>query len=114
MSKTVLGEILTKEGHYPEAEKMLQDAYDSLLRVVGKDNEYTAQAAYHLAELRAAEAQKSDALTWLGTAVDDGLPDEEDPGSNAAFKSLNGDPTFAAIVARQHAKSAAATKAAGN
>jgi eukaryotic-like serine/threonine-protein kinase len=114
MSKIVLGEILTKEGHYPEAEKVLKEGYDSLLRVVGLDREYTSQAAFNLAELSAAEAKKADALAWLTSAIDHGLISDDDPGTDPIFKPLHGDPTFDALVARQHAKIAAEAKPAKN
>ena len=114
MSKIVLGEILTKEGHYAEADKVLKEGYDSLVRVVGKDREYTSQAAFNLAELSAAEAKKADALAWLTSAIDHGLIGEDDAGTDPVFKPLHGDPTFEALVARQHAKIAAEAKAAKN
>jgi hypothetical protein len=110
----VLGEILTEEGHYPEAEKVLKEDYDSLVRVVGKDREYTSQAAFHLAELSSAEGKKADALAWLTTAIDHGITGEEDPGSDSFFKPLHGDPAFEALVAREHAKIAAEAKPAKN
>jgi serine/threonine protein kinase len=110
MSMTVLGQILTQEGHYPEAEKMLREDYDDLLRVLGNDHQYTNQAAYSLAQLYAAEGKKADALTWLASAVDHGLVNADDPGSDPVFKSLHGDPTFEALATRQRAKIAAAAK----
>ena len=82
MSKLVLGDVLTDEGQYPEAEKVLREGYDSSLRAVGKDHEYTGQAAYYLAELNAAEAKKADALNGLTSAIDHGLTNEDDPGTD--------------------------------
>jgi non-specific serine/threonine protein kinase/serine/threonine-protein kinase len=111
MSETVLGMILSGEGHYPEAEKVLKDTYDNLLRVVGKNHEYTAQAAYHLAMLYAAEGRKAQAVTWLTTAMDEGLVLTDDLGAEDEFKPLHGDAGFEALVARSHQKAAAKAKA---
>jgi len=58
---------------------------------------------------------KTEAVTWLTTAVDRGLPNSSDLelGTEPSLKPLHGVPAFEALVARarEHAKSAANAKA---
>ena len=110
ISKADLGRLLTEEGHYPEAERLLHEDYDSMLRVVGKDHPYSAETAYDLAVLYAAEGKKAEAVTWLTSAIDQGLSLSDDLGADPSLKPLHGDPAFEALVARTHAQSAANAK----
>jgi len=43
------GQVLGEEGHYPEAERVLREDYDSLQRVLEQDHKDTAASAYELA-----------------------------------------------------------------
>jgi non-specific serine/threonine protein kinase/serine/threonine-protein kinase len=111
ISRSVLGKMLTEEGHYPEAQKVLHETYDGMLRVVGKDHRYTAEAAYDLAVLYTAEGKKSEAVAWLTSAVDHGLPSSSDLGNDPSLKRLHGEPGFEALVARTQPPGSANGKA---
>ena len=107
VSRAVLGRLLEDEGHYPEAERAIREAYDGMARVVGPNHEYTLNSAYDLAVLYAAEGKKAEAVTWLSTAVDHGMPTSaDDLGADPSLKPLHGDSAFEALVARvrAHAK----------
>ena len=108
ISKAVLGQVLGEEGKYPEAERVLREDYDSMLRVLGKDHPDTGESAYELSVLYAAEGKRAEAVTWLTTAVDHGLSSsvDLDLGNDPSLKPLHGDPAFEALVvrARKHAK----------
>ena len=49
-------------------------------------------------------------LAWLTGAIDHGLTNDDDPGTDPLLKPLHGDPAFEALVARQRAKIAATAK----
>ena len=106
----VLGLVLIAEGQYGEAEKLLREAYDTSLRVLGRDHHDTAEAAYDLGTLYAAEGKKEEAIATLTGAVDHGLQPRGDLEilTDPMLKSLKGDPAFEALLvdARQHAGSA--------
>jgi lipopolysaccharide biosynthesis regulator YciM len=110
----VLGQVLGEEGHYPEAERVLREDYDSLLRVLGQDHEDTAESAYELSVVYAAEGKRAEAVTWLTTAVDHGLSSSTDLelGTDPSLKPLHGDSAFEVLVvhAREHAKITANAK----
>jgi hypothetical protein len=106
----VLGQTLLAEGQYGESEKLLREAYDTSFRVLGRDHHDTAEAAYDLGTLYAAEGKKEEAIATLTGAVDHGLLPRWDVemGTDPLLKSLKGEPAFEALVvdARQHAGSA--------
>jgi hypothetical protein len=107
-----LGDLLTREGHYGEAEKLLRETYDTRRRVLGRDHLDTAETAESLAKLDALEGRRNEALAMLSEAVDHGLA----PGKKQALstepelKSLHGDPRFEALVAKAAGGSAGAAK----
>jgi hypothetical protein len=106
---------LGEERKYPEAERVLREDYDSMLRVLGPDHQDTAESAYDLGTVYAAEGKKAEAVTWLTTAVDHGLSNSADldMGTDPSLKPLHGDAAFEALVlrAREHGKIAASAKA---
>ena len=109
-STEVLGQVWTAEGHYPEAEKILREAYDTRLRVLGRDHHDTAESAYDLGTLYAVEGKKEEAIAMLTSAVDHGLLPKKDldMATDPLLKSLKRDPAFDALAAdaRRHAGSA--------
>jgi hypothetical protein len=52
----------------------------------------------------------ADSLAWLTGAIDHGLTNDDDPGTDPLLKPLQGDPAFEALAARQRAKIAATAK----
>jgi hypothetical protein len=64
-SMEVLGQVLTAEGHYPEADRILRESYDTRLRVLGRDHHDTAGSVYDLGALYAAEGKKEEAIAML-------------------------------------------------
>jgi tetratricopeptide (TPR) repeat protein len=109
-----LGQVLSQEGHYAEAERILKKTYDTFQRLFGLDHEDTAQTAYNLAALYAAEGRKAEALVLLASAIDHGLPSHSDLelDSDPMLKSLKGDPAFEVVLAdaRRHASASQAAK----
>jgi Tetratricopeptide repeat len=105
---------LTEEGDYAEAERILKKTYDTFQRLFGLDHEDTAQTAYNLAALYAAEGRKSEAVVLLTSAIVHGLPSQSDleVGSDPMLKSLKGDPAFEVVLtdARRHASASQAAK----
>ena len=57
--------VLIGEGQPGEAEKLLREAYESSLRVLGRDHHGTAQLAYDLGTAYAAEGKKAEAIATL-------------------------------------------------
>ena len=106
----VLGLALVGERQYGEAEKLLREAYETSLRVMGRDHVGTAEAGYDLGTAYAAEGKKAEAIATLTNAVDHGLQRSSDLEilTDPELKSLKGDPAFEALLvdARQHAGSA--------
>lgn len=49
VSKAMPDQVLTQEGHYPEAERVPREDYDSYLHAFRLDQEDPAAAAYDLA-----------------------------------------------------------------
>jgi tetratricopeptide (TPR) repeat protein len=108
-SMDVLGQVLIAQGQYPEAERYLHEAYDTRLRVLGRDHHDTAESAYDLGTLYASEGKKEEAIAMLTSAVDHGLLPKKDldMGADPLLKSLKKDPAFDALLAdaRRHAGS---------
>ena len=103
---SVLGMLLAEQGRYAEADRVLQEAYDLRVRILGKDHHDTAEAAYDLGSLYALEGKKDQAFVALTQAVDHGLEAVVDRklDTDPNLKSLTGDPRFAVLVAdaQQH------------
>jgi Tetratricopeptide repeat len=106
--------LLTGQGHCAEAERLLREAYDTHLRIQGRDHSHTAEAGYNLGALYAAEGRKEEAMAQLTSAVDHGLSAKLDlePATETQFKSLHGDaPSEALLVyARERAEAAKQAK----
>lgn len=96
------------EGHYAEAEKIDREILEINRRVLGPEHPDTARTVYNLACLAALQGRKNEALSLLSEAIDHGLRPFTDLRieEDSDFKSLHGDPRFAALVA--HAKERAA------
>ncbi len=95
----ILGSILNEEGRYTEAEKLEREALDTQRMMFGAENFDTATSTYYLAGTMALTGKKNLALVLLKQAVAHAMPEiyssiEIDPD----FKSLHGDPRFAALV----------------
>jgi tetratricopeptide (TPR) repeat protein len=108
-----LGQLLTAEGHYAEAEPLLREAYDTQVRILGRDHSHTAEAAYNLGALYAQEGKKDQAMTQLTSAVDHGLSAKLDLelATDTDFKSLHGDPSFAALLVHARERAEASKQA---
>ena len=108
---TNLAIVLSREGRYSEAEKLEREELDISRRVLGAEHPQTAASIYNLGVIAANRGNRTEALSLLRQALDQGLPPtgalgmEKDPG----LKSLQEDPRFQALVvyAKQRA---AATK----
>jgi non-specific serine/threonine protein kinase/serine/threonine-protein kinase len=112
MSMNNLANMLREAGRFADAEKLQREALESQRRVLGPEHPQTAISTYNLACIFADKGNRNQALTLLREAVDHGL----DPMSDLAiekdpdFKSLHGDPRFAALVAHAKERAAAAQK----
>jgi hypothetical protein len=95
---------LAGEGRDAESEKLFREILDIHRRVLGPEHPDTAASAYNVACTLARKGNRDEALAVLREAVDHGLPPIGDLGieKDPDFKSLHGDPRFAALVA--HAK----------
>jgi tetratricopeptide (TPR) repeat protein len=107
-----LAEVLVKLGEYAQAQKMLMQAHDVQLRVLGADNPDTAYSTYNLGCIAAQRGRRTEALARLREAVNHGLPAwvvqgiSKDPELN----SLHGDPRFAALLAHVNEHKVAANE----
>ena len=112
MSMSNLSDVLNVEGRYAEAEKLQRETLEIQRRVLGPEHPDTATSTYNLSCMSAHKGNRDQALSLLREAVDHGLP----PGADLAiekdpdFKSLHGDPRFAALVAHAKERAAAAQK----
>jgi eukaryotic-like serine/threonine-protein kinase len=102
-----LADTLTKMGQYEKAENMLTQTLEMQRRVLGPEHPYTAVTTYNLGAIAAHLGHNDDALAFLRSAVDHGLPVGIALGmdKDTDLQSLHGDPNFDALVvhARQHA-----------
>jgi tetratricopeptide (TPR) repeat protein len=109
-SMTNLADFERDLGRDEDAKKLLQQALDIETRILGPDQTVTAETRYDLACVLARDGQINEALSLLRQAIDHGLPPRIDLSieKEPYFRSLQGDPRFAALVA--HAKERAAAQ----
>ena len=105
-----LATSMMDEGHYSEAEKLERETLDIRRRVLGPDHPDTALSMYNLAIVEERSGKREEALRLLREAINHGLSRgntlgiEKDPD----FKSLHGDPRFAAVVVEAKNRAASA------
>jgi len=103
-----LGEFQRDLGRDEDAKKSLYRALELEGRVLSPDQPETAATKYDLATILARNGQIDEALSFLGQAVDHGLPPRMalDIPNDPLLNPLHGDPRFAALVAHAKQKSA--------
>jgi non-specific serine/threonine protein kinase/serine/threonine-protein kinase len=99
-----LGSLYEQTGRAAEAERRFAETAQALegAHPVPLDEIY-AEAAFHLASLAAGRGDRSAALTWLGKAVDAGLPQPERIATNRDLARLRG-PELEALSTRALAR----------
>jgi non-specific serine/threonine protein kinase/serine/threonine-protein kinase len=111
MTRSMLAVSLVQEGHYAEADRLLQDTIGVQRRVLGPDNPNTAASLYNLAIVKAHEGDRAEAFRLLLEAVTHGLSPSDSLGleKDPDLTSLHGDAWFDAVVAdaRNRARSSA-------
>lgn len=77
-------------------------------RNLGSEHQLTAATRYNLGCVLALQKRRDEALSLLSEAVDHGLGSVSDLNmeKDADFKTLHGDPRFAALVARAKERAA--------
>jgi serine/threonine protein kinase len=101
MSMIELAETLDDLHHYADAERMYRETIAIQRRVLGPEHPDTANTKYNLACNFALRGRRDEALAMLRDAVDHGLRANVNVEQDTDFKSLHGDPRFAAILARR-------------
>jgi eukaryotic-like serine/threonine-protein kinase len=107
-----LGEFQRDLGRDEDAKKSLYRALEVEGHALGPDQPETAVTKYDLATIFARKGQLDDAFSFLGQAVDHGLPPRIalDMPDDPLLNVLHGDPRFAALVAHAKQRAAAAQK----
>ncbi len=107
-----LATSMQHQGRYADAEKLERETLDIRLRVLGPEHPDTALSRYNLAVLEEHMGRREEAIQLLreaashGLSVGNRLGIEKDPD----FKSLHGDPQFAALVAEIKERAAVAAQ----
>jgi eukaryotic-like serine/threonine-protein kinase len=101
ISMDSLGNVLKKEKRYADAEQTYRQVLDIRSHILGADSPDTANSAYGLAGVLALEGKRNEAFTNLQFAVDHAPNANIRMGleSDVDFKTLHGDPRFAALLA---------------
>lgn len=96
--------LLSREGRYAEAEKLTRETLDLRRRVLGPEHPLTAASVYNLGVIAANRGNRTEALSFLRQALDQGLFPSDALGmeKDPDLKSLQGDPRFDVLVT--HAK----------
>ena len=100
--------VLAQQGQFAEADRILQQAYQLRVRILGRDHHDTAASAYFLGSLYALEGKKDMAFTTLTDAMDHGLDAQmaRDLDTDPNLKSLQADPRYTVLAAAAHQRAA--------
>ena len=107
-----LGNTLSEEGHFKEAESVLRQTLDIQTRVLGPEHPDTAATKYNLACNAALAGHSAEALTWLRDAIAHGLSmlNVSRMTDDTDLVSLHGNTEFEAMIATANKQIASAKK----
>jgi len=95
-----LADDVSYQRRYAEAETLLLQKLGRERRLLGEDHPHAVNTLYTLASNSARAGDKAAALRWLAQAIEHGMPHAEYIAQDPDMASLNGDPAFAALIAR--------------
>ena len=101
-----LAGIIGREGRYEEAEKLFHQVIDLATRANAQDT--VAEAWYEFACMAASTGRRDDAFQYLGQAADNGFGYPDFMAATKDLKPLQGDPRYAAVLAKVRQNAAAA------
>ena len=98
-----LANTYARQGQRPKAAQLYRGAAEARERELGPRHPLTLDDMYMVGSMAAMSRDRSEALHWLGRAVELGYRDHANSPTMAeeeSLKSLRGDPEFEALVIR--------------